>query len=657
MLLADLADPGDRVSVITFGKDARVAASVQIQNDADRVSFKRQVRARVDFTENYSDIRKGIRRLAENQDTVFRGKDQSVRVVILLSDGKLEPADGKTPEAFQEIQADLKGALADVGVYAVALGDTTSRHVILRDDGREVNGQILMRDYIARSPDRFFHARSLDQLLDVAVLVLNKSKGISSLGEEGKSEVRVDDTVEAMTLIVRKRTTDGKTLLQSSDIAVHWPGGQPVTADNRGGLSGDALYWSEDYHYFDLLVVRKPVKGSWAVTLRTGETPQVLSKISTPIELRVSARDRYYLNEAASLTAGLFNRRTGAVSRGPYEIRAHVAADGALAASNLFIPLQPEGDSGQFALSMPGDLLAGLGQNRPRGPILVELIAQRREAPGSSSLDPWFIRRSAPLRVELIEPFIEWTTQPARLTRIPFRPSPLTFGAKERLPGNGAPAGTHPPRFDSPPRLTVSIQRLDQKAQAYRPHAQTTLEGAPEQSARVYRAQIPISETAAYRYAYRLEGTTRLGRFVIESPWYGFGVRFCWECVGTAAAALLALGGWHSGRSARLKGQVAARSAGGGVASVTIRPARSFSSTAIPPLNQPGVPRFTLVPRRLFYVLAKRVRLTVSGGEGALDGRRIPAGQAVAFRPAGKHKLRLTHPDGSVTEIEMTLRV
>ena len=47
MLLADLADIGDRISVITFGEGARMAASSLIQSDRDRVEFKAQVRDRV----------------------------------------------------------------------------------------------------------------------------------------------------------------------------------------------------------------------------------------------------------------------------------------------------------------------------------------------------------------------------------------------------------------------------------------------------------------------------------------------------------------------------------------------------------------------------------------------------------------------------------
>jgi hypothetical protein len=659
MLIADLADPGDRVSVITFGQDARLVASAQIQSDADRTGFKRDVRARVDFAENYSDIRKGIRVLAQNRDKLFRGKGQSVRAVILLSDGKLEPANRQTREAVLEMQADLREALSDTEIQAVVLGDTTSRDPILQLDSRNINGQVLMREYIARSPDRFFHAKSLDQILDVAVAILHKAKGISSLGQEGQAEFRIDDTVESMSFIVRKRATDGKTICQSSDIALRWPGGEPVTLAKRGSLTGDVLYWSADYQYFDLVVVRKPPKGLWSIALQNGATPQVLSKINTPIELRFSARDHYFLNEADTLTAWLFNRRSGEVSKAPYEIQAHVGTDGALAASNVYIPLRAQGETGQYTLAVPGDLTAGLKRERARGTIALELIARRRETPGSPQLDAWFIRRSAAMRIEMVEPFIHWKMQESQLTQIPLRSVVLTYGGEENVPrvDPAAPAQPYHPVFDAPPRLTVSVERFDEKTKGYTPEGRKTMEGRPEQHTRVYRADHPLPQTGTYRYAYQLEGTTKQGRFVMVSPWYGFTARYCWECVGGALAAMLLLAYWHSAWSATLRGQILARVVGGAVASIPVRPTRSFTSTAIASLNQPNAPRFTLRAWRLFYVLRKRVTLTMLSGEATLDRQRIAGGQSISVSPYGKHTLKLTKADGSVVEVEMTLRV
>ena len=205
MLLADLAEPGDRVSLITFGVDARLAASVPIRAVQDKVAFKKVVQSDVTFRENYSDIRAGLRVMAENVQTLFRPSG-AMRAPILLTDGKLEPADHKAAGAFAQMQEYLRGPLAQTSIYAVVLGDTTSQDAILPN----LNGLTLMQQYVARGPEYFYHAHSLDQLLDVTVAILSKAKGISSLGGEGKDAVqdrsdgRIDD-LDRSEEIVRRR--------------------------------------------------------------------------------------------------------------------------------------------------------------------------------------------------------------------------------------------------------------------------------------------------------------------------------------------------------------------------------------------------------------------------------------------------------------------
>ncbi len=159
--------------------------------------FRQQVQAAVTFKEGYSDIRAGLRMLATSGQSLFCPPDQSNRAGIILSDGKLKPPDGKTAAAFDQMLADLKGPLIGLDIYAVVLGDGASRDKILDRNGEAVNGQTLMRRYVASSASRYFQAVSLNQVLDAAVLILNDTKGISSLGEHGATRFRIDDTVES----------------------------------------------------------------------------------------------------------------------------------------------------------------------------------------------------------------------------------------------------------------------------------------------------------------------------------------------------------------------------------------------------------------------------------------------------------------------------
>ena len=300
MLLADLADEGDRISVITFGKGANLAASSHIRSNNDRIDFKNQIRQSVNFNENYSDIRAGIKFLAKSAKSPLRHKGFTPYIII-LSDGKLEPADRKVKQAYNEMKELLQGTLANIDRYAIVLGNTYCNDVILKPN---LTGLILMRKDIAGSPDRFFHAERLDHLLKITVNILSKVKGITSLGEKkNTNQFKIDNSVESMTLIVRKKSTDGSALCNSSDIILNKPERVPEN-------TSESIYRSSDYVYVDLIVVRNPREGMWSITLANGNQPEVLSKIITPLELRSSFRDKYYLNELSTIRAWIFNKRT-----------------------------------------------------------------------------------------------------------------------------------------------------------------------------------------------------------------------------------------------------------------------------------------------------------------------------------------------------------
>ena len=246
MLLADLADNGDRISVVTFGEGAQLAASALINSNRDRIDFKSKVQKRVNFSENFSDIRAGIRLLAEDPGSPLENKGFTPNVII-LSDGKLEPRSRKTLQAFREIKEMLKNQLAGIDFYAMVLGNRYCNDVILSNiNGSDLDGKTLMREYIATSADHFFHAKSLDQLIDGVVAILSKSKGISSLGDTtGSHRFRIDSSVSSMMLIVRKRSTDGSILCSSSDIILTPP--EKTTVKDH-----ESIYRNSDYQFLIL---------------------------------------------------------------------------------------------------------------------------------------------------------------------------------------------------------------------------------------------------------------------------------------------------------------------------------------------------------------------------------------------------------------------
>ena len=516
MLLADLAEIGDRVSVVTFGKGARLVASSLIKSDQDRIAFKKQVQKGVNFKENFSDIRAGVRTLAKDPQSPLQ-HDDFTPYIIIFSDGKLEPADKKTKAAFKELIDLRQNELADINFYTVVLGNTYCNDVILKKvEGKDLNGKLLMRNFLATSDDHFFHAQTLDQLLNIAVDILNKTKGISAIGEKAQAnQFRIDDSVETMTLIVRKRSMDGKSQVKSSEILLNQP--QAATPPEN-----QSVYRSSAYRYFDLFVVRNPVEGIWSVTLADGNQPEVFSKIVTPLELKIDAKSRYYSNESALFRTWVFDQKTSQIVKDQnFQIKAHLAEAGQLDTSNVYADFHVDAETGQHYLEVPAEIikLTQLADKPDR--LSVEVIARRFKG-ASTELDPWFIRRSPVFTLHIVEPFFEWSLQKNRYLKLPFKNESLEFGVKLDT--------IHPqnPGFEVPPGLNFSLDRYDEESNAFASIDQKTIQGEAEQDGIIYREINPLNSiaTGSYRYRYQLKGVIkRGGPFLITSPRYHFAVQ------------------------------------------------------------------------------------------------------------------------------------
>ncbi|MBN1567633.1 MAG: VWA domain-containing protein [Acidobacteria bacterium] len=522
MLLADLADPGDRLSLITFGEGARLVKSILLGSDRDKIGFRETVRENVKFDEKKSDIRAGIRVVAENVRGLFRPQDKAVRVAVLFSDGRMEPADGDTQQALEEMQKYISSSIVNIDIYAVVLGDTYSRIPINGLREQPINGQLLMQRYLARSANRYYHAKSLDQILEAAVHILSKSKGITSLGETGEPSFKIDETVESMSFIVRKRSTGRGELYASTDIQLKWPGMKSEESIGSGTTSLNntptSVYWNDQYEFFDVITVRKPIAGLWEIGLKTNRPIEFLSRIITPIELRIAAKEHYFLNESSTLSAYLFDRNSKSIPKEECKIQAKIAADAAsLNKSNTYVELQKAADSSEFHLEMPSSVAGAAGRKNLPGTLALQLIAERPN-------DEWFIRRSTPFIVELREPFVEWRRQAATSIKIPL------YGNWPAIqPFAGAINREHPnyPQFEAPPQTILLLERYDDDSRAFQPCSQTILTSASGERA-VLSDQ--LSKTGIYRYSYMLEGNDRrTGPYTLRSPWYSMDIRWGWE--------------------------------------------------------------------------------------------------------------------------------
>lgn len=519
MLIADLADPGDQVCLVTFGKGARVATRRVIRSDADRVAFRKEVRESLDFKEQFSDIRACLRLLAKGADSPLRQQGFDHRVV-LLSDGLLEPADKDAAGAYQEMKGIMAGELSSVPVHALVLGDTSTNRPVPGMGG--ATGRNLMEKDIASSAGNFFHARSLDQLFRAVVDIFNIAKGVSSFGEEKHADrFRIDDTVETMLLVIRKRQADGSELCRSQDIQINPPAGQPVR-------KGESVYKSREYRYFDLAVIKNPRPGVWSVTLANGQAPQVMAKIDSPLTLRYDVRPLYYENETVWLNAWIYDTRARAVvTGGNYRIRAHLMKDCNNESSTAWADLVTNPRTGVCSLAAPSDLLKALGQARPPCTMALELVAQRMVA-GGRDADPWFTRRSGCLRTEIAAPFVSWRAVAPVNRRYPF------LGLTIRLGAVLTPNAKSAPDFDTPPRVQVLVDRLDDETGKWKRVVDTVLDGAPGPEVISYQTEVDTAggccgaalASGSYRYSYCMTGVRKNGgAFLMASPWEEFSIR------------------------------------------------------------------------------------------------------------------------------------
>jgi hypothetical protein len=548
MLLADLAEKGDRVSIITFGKDAREVLKAVIISDEDRIQFKKQVNALIGFDESFSDIRAGLSVLAAGEATAANMKEYRQHC-IFLSDGKLEPADKKTGLAFEQMKQLIESRLAGFGIYAVVLGDTSCNDIILPDvDGKPLTGKRLMEKFVASSPDHFFHARKLDQLLPITVDILNKTKGSSAIGQDPAStQFRIDSSVDTMTLVIKKRSIDGVELCNSSDIQLYQP---------ESNSPAQTTYRSNDYRYFDLIVVRNPAEGNWSLSLKNNKIPEVLSKIVTPVQLRYDIRDGYFLNESALCRAWLFDASKSRIASGQtFQIKAHLAKEGDMKQSQTFVDLHTDQQSGQFFIDMPREVLEKVSGNSPR--IQIELIAQRLKL-NSSELDPWFVRRSPVLTIAMKEPFIEWVSPAQNVIKWPFFDTLLSFGAFMDT------AHKEYPRFQTPPKLQFALDYYAPNKKAYESIKEIKLESTLSEKRMDFKDALSLGafKKGTYRYRYQLADSIleNGGPFSFKSPDYFFHVHSYsfdtwqfWAICGTTMFFLLCL---LSSLTARMQGTI-----------------------------------------------------------------------------------------------------
>jgi hypothetical protein len=344
------------------------------------------------------------------------------------------------------------------------------------------------------------------------------------------------------------------------------------------------------------------------------------------------------------------------------------------------VPLDADPSTRQYFLDVPAAFAGALGDAGP-GTVRVQLVAQRWTDDSHSALDPWFIRRSESIEIDVIEPYVTWRSQVPRLVTVPltgrlisYAPpalSPLVpFGADLDDSRRAADSRRYP-SFDTPPRLVLMIERFDDESGGYTGINTQAIEAAGGPESVAFSLAEGLGPPGRYRYRYRLEGTTAQGPFVVTSPWEHIDVRRGWEFAGLLGLGALTLISILSMRGATLQGTLKLTVSDGPRTlerRLQVPPAKRYGSEDLQSAARAGPQdmrlqwvAFTLRKRRWFY-LRSSIGLTVTEPrmKASVGGLPVPVGRELALKPGTKHVLkwrdRLSAGGGeAAAQLDMTL--
>jgi hypothetical protein len=520
-LFVGLAEAGDKVTVVAFDEQARLLANQVIQKPEDRSRVQTDTEKGLTFAGKFTDISQPFLLVSDHRSEIFRGQGYSP-VVILITDGKLEPKKPRSVSAaYGDILAVLKDKFAGVPFYTIGLGDKEIHEKFYG----ELNGLLFLRDQLAApTGGRFFHARTINQLIEIYLNILRITTGASDI--EGKFIYRVDESTERISAIVIKKTT-ARTVCATADMVIEAPGGRRITFSDHqtqaaGKDAGTTIRWDNSCAYYDLIVIEQPAVGLWRIDLADGKTPEVISLVKTRINLRHKVEKSYWLNEQKIVLAWLYDDRKDSVAGVPYQLAAKFDLEEKFDKSNHFVSFQRSSD-GIYLLMLKSDPNITLSP----GNYLLEINAKD---------DPAFFERlSGLVALTLKESYFTFSIPKAQIVNMPG--------------GEGVPfrveldtKAKNYPTFQGDPTVSFSLEKIDEKGKLQAVPVPPLARSVGD-SKLVFAAHHGGLEPAPYVGHYAIKGRLATGEDVsIRSEDFMFvvGAWVWWYVIGAAAVVLSA---------------------------------------------------------------------------------------------------------------------
>ena len=503
----DLAEPEDRVSLITFDRWARIIASEMIRDEGNRNRLKNALESKLTFKGTHTDISKGIALLKEKNSGLFRGLSAAKPAVILISDGKLEPK-GNLQGAYNQLIRDWQSLSDLVPFYTFGLGETE----IYKEFLPKVSGQSLLTQIAEASGGRFYPVRSVEELIETCVHVIRHTKGYGELA--GQEIFWTDDSTFRLALLVIKRLPD-RQICKTQDIRIRDPEGRKIGFLEARGYREDKtrVLWHKGT-YYDLVMVERPPTGEWAVSLISGETPKVVALIRNQIHLRYLVRREYWDQERKVIMAWLYDERTGALSERPCQVNLLV---------DLLKAFPTTENKTQLQKTKEGTYLAYIklaGKEPPIGEYLLGILAEDKGG--------FFVRKGQTINVRVKGAYFSFNLPKDPIHKWPIFWKGLRFAAELD--------STHQfyPRFQEPPKISLDSEKIEEEKTVSLPRIELPCRRSNGKILyQISRRDLGLGQYGAY---YIMEGRLTSGKKVrVESPEFYFTLVWpFWAWIGSA---------------------------------------------------------------------------------------------------------------------------
>lgn len=485
----DLAESGDGISIVTFATDARVIANKSIQNQASRNSLKDAVAEGLTFEGNYTDISKGVELVLNERAALFRGQEKAKPVIILVSDGKLEP-EKNLHTAYDGLIRNWQILSETISFYTLGLGETAIHDEFLSD----VNGQTMLTRMAEQSGGRFYHVRSVDELVASYASVLRFTKGYGEIADQ--EFFLTDESTKRLAFLVVKRLP-GQQLCRTQDIRISEAKGKEIKYSNYASYNAEdtKIRWHSG-SYYDLILLESPSAGQWGMSLENGDSPKAVVLIKNHVLLRYLVSGEYWNEEKKEVMAWLYDQRTESLSARPCQIQIRITPKNSPANQETQSLL----DSAKKIYSTTLSLKE---KEPPVGEYLITFVARNKE--------DYFFRKSPAIPIKIKKAFFSFDLPQGTFDKWPFFWKGLHFAAHiDKQHGNYI-------NFLEPPDIILHLDRFEEhEINNFSP---VKLARKKSGSKIIYQATQKNLPLGRYRSQLIMKGTLSNGKQVmIESP-------------------------------------------------------------------------------------------------------------------------------------------